>query len=161
MANYNLTTEQEKGIALYLHISDATNYFILVDGDECFPFGGDEEEQRDIFLEEIDHTEHTESDFLQWCKDNCEAIEEYDENGSDYLVLTDDEADDKWNDSLDSYIQECIFPELPKAYMNYFDEDAWKYDAKMDGRGHSLASYDGNENEETVNDETYYIYRIN
>jgi len=45
--------------------------------------------------------------------------------------------------------------------MNYFDEDAWKYDAKMDGRGHSLASYDGNENEETVNDETYYIYRIN
>lgn len=71
-----------------------------------------------------------------------------------------DEANDKWNDSLDSYIQECILPELPKAYMNYFDEDAWKYDAKMDGRGHSLASYDGNENEETVNDETYYIYKI-
>ena len=145
MANYNLTTEQEKGIALYLHISDATNYFILVDGDECFPFGGDEEEQRDIFLVVIDHTEHTESDFLQWCKDNCEAIEEYDENSSDYLVLTDDEANDKLEESLDSY----------------FDEDAWKYDAKMDGRGHSLASYDGNENEETVNDETYYIYRIN
>lgn len=161
MANYNLTTEQEKGIALYLHISDATNYFILVDGDECFPFGGDEEEQRDIFLEEIDHTEHTESDFLEWCKGNLDSIDEYDENNSDYLVLTDDEADDKLEESLDSYIEDCILPELPEAYRNYFDENSWKSDAKMDGRGHSLASYDGHECEEHVNGTYYYIYRIN
>lgn len=161
MANYNLTTEQEKGIALYLHISDATNYFILVDGDECFPFGGDEEEQRDIFLEEIDHTEHTESDFLQWCKGNLDSIDEYDENNSRYLVLTDDEANDKLEESLDSYIEDCILPELPEAYRNYFDENSWKSDAKMDGRGHSLATYDGHECEEHVNGTYYYIYRIN
>jgi len=30
-----------------------------------------------------------------------------------------------------------------------------------DGRGHFMSSYDGNENEETVNGITYYIYRIN
>lgn len=160
MANYNLTTEQEKGIALYIH-TNGEDYFIITNGDECFPFSGYEQEQRDLFLEEIDHTEHTESDFLQWCKDNCEAIEEYDENSSDYLVLTDDEADAIWNDNLDSYIQDCILPELPKAYMNYFDEDAWKYDAKMDGRGHSLATYDGHECEEHVNGTYYYIYKIN
>ena len=30
-----------------------------------------------------------------------------------------------------------------------------------DGRGHFLASYDGDENEETVDGVTYYIYRTN
>ena len=40
-------------------------------------------------------------------------------------------------------------------------EDAWKRDARMDGRGHSLSSYDGHENEETVEGTTFYIYRIN
>lgn len=106
MANYNLTTEQEKGIALYIH-TNGEDYFIITNGDECFPFSGYEQEQRDLFLEEKYHTEHTESDFLQWCK------------------------------------------------------DTWKYDAKMDGRGHSLATYDGHECVEHVNSTYYYIYRIN
>ena len=30
-----------------------------------------------------------------------------------------------------------------------------------DGRGHFLSSYDGNENEITIDDETFYIYRLN
>lgn len=30
-----------------------------------------------------------------------------------------------------------------------------------DGRGHFLSSYDGDENEETINGETFYIYRTN
>jgi hypothetical protein len=38
-----------------------------------------------------------------------------------------------------------------------FVEDA----VSSDGRGHFISSYDGNENEENVNDTTYYIYRQN
>jgi hypothetical protein len=30
------------------------------------------------------------------------------------MVLTDDEADEKWEESLDNYIEECIQPEIDK-----------------------------------------------
>lgn len=80
--------------------------------------------------------------------------------GREYRVLTDDEADTAWDESLDSYLDDCVIPELPKNMQNYFDNDAWKRDAKMDGRGHSLSSYDGNEYYQTPdNSETYYLYR--
>jgi len=79
----------------------------------------------------------------------------------EYLVVTDDEADDLWDESLNNYIDECL--EIPEAMANYFDRDAWKSDAKMDGRRHFLSGYDGNENEETVDctdgSVTFYIYR--
>lgn len=78
-----------------------------------------------------------------------------------WMVLTDEEADEKWEESLDSYIEDCILSELPEAYRFYFDDEKWKRDAKHDGRGHSLAGYDGEENEETINGTTYYIYRTN
>jgi len=89
--------------------------------------------------------------------DNC--VLEY--GSEEYLVCTDSEADDKWNDDLDNYIDECILPEIPEMYRNYFDKYAWKLDAKQDGRGHSLSRYDGDEDEQTVLGTTYYIYRQN
>ena len=61
----------------------------------------------------------------------------------------------------ENYIEECILPEIPDNLQYYFNNEAWKRDAKMDGRGHSLATYDGAEYEETVNNTTYYIYRTN
>ena len=66
------------------------------------------------------------------------------ENG-EYAIGTDSEAYDAWDMSLDGYLEECVYPELPESMVNYFDEEAWKRDAKYDGRGHSLSSYDGNE----------------
>lgn len=66
-------------------------------------------------------------------------------NGDDLLILTDSEADDREEEELDSYIDDCIIPELPECYQNYFDYDAWKRDAHFDGRGHIIARYDGNE----------------
>lgn len=70
----------------------------------------------------------------------------YTVDGKEYAVGTDSEADDAWNQSLDSYLEECIYPELKGTVAeNYFDDEKWKRDAKFDGRGHSLSSYDGEE----------------
>lgn len=78
--------------------------------------------------------------------------------GRKYWVLTDEEADEAWNEDMDNYIDECL--ELPEQIEPYFDRERWKDDAKMDGRAHSLARYDGIEHSENVNEHTYYIYRV-
>tara|TARA_R100000789_G_C2932960_1_gene129732 strand:+ start:126 stop:482 length:357 start_codon:yes stop_codon:yes gene_type:complete len=85
----------------------------------------------------------------------------FEEGSSEYLVLTDDEANDKWEEALDNYLEECVYPELSDPLKNYFDDEAWKRDARMDGRGHSLSSYDGCEHEEVVGGGTFYIYQTN
>jgi len=82
-------------------------------------------------------------------------------DGATYLVVNDSDADDLWEQELDRYLEDCIYPELPDSAKNYFDDDAWKSDAKMDGRGHSLSPYDGCEYDAEADDETYYIYRTN
>lgn len=83
---------------------------------------------------------------------------EYD--GMEFLVLTDAEADERQDDALENYIDECILPEIPETYRFYFDSEAWKCDARRDGRGHVLATYDGNENEVNLNGEYFYIYQL-
>ena len=90
----------------------------------------------------------------KWCDNTYSGVE-----GEDLLVLTDSEADELWEEYLDSYIDECILPELPEMAQRYFDAEAWKRDAKHDGRGHSLSSYDGEEHEYKVDGEWIYIYR--
>jgi hypothetical protein len=110
--------------------------------------------------------------FLEWLQQNGTLIEDeivqstYNENlfeygSEEYLVCTDDEADELWEESLDNYLEECIYPELQGNLKNYFDDEKWKQDAKFDGRGHSLSGYDGRENYEDVDGETFYIYRQN
>jgi len=84
----------------------------------------------------------------------------YEYCGEEYLVLTDSEADDEWDSVLDNYIDEIIMPEIPDHLQSYFDEGEWKRDARCDGRGHALSTYDGCEYAEEVNDTTYYIYRL-
>lgn len=83
----------------------------------------------------------------------------YSYSGTEYLVCTDEEADERWDEELEYYIDECIICELPKAYKDYFDRESWKSDAKCDGRGYSLGRYDGIEHEEIVNNTYYYIYK--
>lgn len=105
------------------------------------------------------------SEYLECHPDDI--TEEFDDifnaHGRDYLVLDDDEADKAWDEELDHYLEEIIYPELPDNVRNYFDDDKWKSDARIDGRGHSLGRYDGNENEVTTEYDgeefTFYIYR--
>lgn len=101
---------------------------------------------------------HVVEEYLYSAREAIENIESIEE---DYKVYTNDEANEAWDDSLDSYIEDCILPEIPEQYRFYFDCEGWKSDAESDGRGHSLSCYDGKEYEEEVNGETYYIYRIN
>ena len=75
----------------------------------------------------------------------------------EYAIGTEDQAEEAWEQALDSYIEECIEPELPGSLMNYFDEEKWKSDARFDGRGHALSSYDGCE----TNVEGLVMFRIN
>ena len=83
-------------------------------------------------------------------------------DGAEYVIMLDDEADLAWDEALQSYLDECVLPELPDGNLrNYFDEEAWKRDAKHDGRGHALNHYDGSEYELHVDDVWYAVYRVN
>lgn len=88
--------------------------------------------------------------------------ETYSVEGGEYLVFTDDEADAAADASMDSYLDDCVFPDLPEVAQRYFDVASWKRDCLLsDGRGHLLASYDGAEETADIDGTTYYIYRTN
>ena len=101
-------------------------------------------------------TEEEEETFTESLDDAKDLIDD-----GDYLSLTDSEAGPLWDARLEEYSDDVILPELPEAYHRYFDREAWKNDAEVDWRGHSLAWYDGEENEQVYNGTTYYIYRNN
>jgi len=91
------------------------------------------------------------------CGDNVVCI-----GGADYRVLDDDEADDAIDEHLEQLLDE---PEMvPGADSPHFDREQWKNDASIDGRGHFLGSYDGEENELSIGSSDdykwYYLYRI-
>jgi len=88
----------------------------------------------------------------------------YSLGSQEYSVGTDEEADSACDQELDNYIVGCIEPELEKVAVGNlapyikFDSDLWKRDAGMDGRGHILSRYDGEEIELEGN---LYAYRLN
>ncbi len=113
-----------------------------------------------------------------------ESNDTYCFGNEEYMILTDDEADEK----VAEYIKETVWAFNPSFLSCHsgIDEDVFKLlqekcessneailklikdfdhfveDAvSSDGRGHFLSSYDGEENEQEHNNETYYIYRTN
>lgn len=105
-------------------------------------------------------------DFLGLDDEEAENVVEsaYDENifeyyDEEYEVLTDKEADERWDEELDRYLDDCVYPELSENMHQYFDAEAWKDDARDDGRGHAISRYDGSEEEVEVEGVRYYIYR--
>ena len=90
--------------------------------------------------------------------DIIENIDSYSYGNKEYLVLDENEADERYDEYLDSCIEEIVLPEIPQHYHYYFDEESWKRDSRINGdKASALASYDGNEYEQN----NYYIYRIN
>lgn len=90
-----------------------------------------------------------------------EGNDRYSVGNDEYLVCDDSSADKYWDDDLDNYLEEFIYPELPDNMIQYFDDEKWKRDARFDGRGHSLNHYDGTEEVEHINGTDYYIFRQN
>ena len=76
-----------------------------------------------------------------------------------YRVYTDSEANDALDEALDLYCEEHILSQIPSSLHQYFDDEEWKYDNSSD-RGSYLGQSDGDEHEETINGNTYYIYKI-
>lgn len=76
---------------------------------------------------------------------------------AEYLVLTEGEKESRWGDYLESCLDDgCV----EGADTPYFDREAWKDDARMDGAG-VLSSYDGCEYEFSGFGGWFYIYRTN
>jgi hypothetical protein len=182
MNTTNMTDEQAKIVALHQHLGTA--FFILEDEDCTYIFEGDEDEARADFESEVEGTDDPAIDcnFIIYCENNLTELE-LDE---DYLVLTDEEADEKAKeyilDSLWAFtpsflasatgISSKVFEAIQNngqcesnndaILSTVDDEDALVEQAiQWDGRGHFLSHYDGNEDSETVNETEYFIYRQN
>jgi hypothetical protein len=74
----------------------------------------------------------------------------YSVGSREYVVGTDAETNEAWDQALDAQLDECggLLDSIPDHLVPYFDRAAWKRDARdarHDGRGHALALYDGNE----------------
>ena len=76
-----------------------------------------------------------------------------------YRVYTEEEANDALDEALDLYCEEHILSQIPRSLHQYFDDEEWKSDNSYD-RGSYLGQSDGDEHEETINGNTYYIYKI-
>ena len=161
----------EKLLALAQHleipyIEDGDQYYFGVDIDDY----NEHCESLESYCNEM-KDDYEGIDLDKWCKAQDSYIDfeseveingdYYTYDGKEYLILDDSEADDRWEQYIDDYIDECVLPDLPERYQCYFDREAFMRDCKSDGRGHSLAGYDGIENEATVERTTYYIYRTN
>ncbi len=85
---------------------------------------------------------------------------ECEEQRGEWFVLTDEEADQAADERLNDYIEQCVLDEIPEQYRPYFDRAAWKKDVLDEGgRGPQLSSYDGEENDVTIDGVSYFIYR--
>ena len=138
-----------------------------------------------MYTETIYQTE-TEARFKALAKHLESDIEEAESLADNYLVLTDDEADEMAyqyiKDSIcffnPSFIASHCESDIPQDAIEAIQEkyeasnpillklikdiDSFVEDAiSSDGRGHFIGFYDGEEWEQTVNGTTYYIYRTN
>ena len=173
----------EKSLALMQHLS--LPYFqvngVYFQGDEV-----DAKNESQQWFEKMDKPFNND-DFEEWCNENCLLVEEdCTDIDDDYSVYTDEEADEKaaeyiketvWAFNASFIVDHSNLPCEAIEMVEFFqrekcegandtilalieDFDEFVSDAiSADGRGRFLSSYDGEENEETVNGETYYIYR--
>lgn len=77
----------------------------------------------------------------------------------DYFVADDEDANKEAQDYAEGYLEDIVLPEIPNHLQQYFNTDDWISDYLDEGRGHILSHWDGTEQEEIINNTTYYIYR--
>lgn len=77
-------------------------------------------------------------------------------DGEYYLVLTDNEADEKLVEYLEDLVEEQLGKDMFRSLYNYID---FQRMARDEDRGSHLDYYDGTEWEVDVNGTTYFVYR--
>ena len=81
-------------------------------------------------------------------------------DSEDYLVLTDDEADEKAELEAQYFLENAL-SEIPNYLYRYFDDDKYISEQIQD-RGYLLNLYNGYEDSITLdNGSVFYIYRRN
>ena len=195
MKNETLSQDLLRSLALMQH--NGEDYFICVHNG--IPYEGTAKDANTAYTEYLSSVNASNLarnkedqqqwlNFAEWCEENLTEVEEYntEDYNNDYLVLTDEEADEKAKE----YILDSVWAFTPSFLASFTgfdievfeaiqnngrcesnnaailsmieDEDDFVSDAiSADGRGHFMSTYDGEENEEEVNGETFYIYRIN
>jgi hypothetical protein len=132
---------------------------------ENYDFGAPESIGAIVRFLEYDNVEK--EDLNQFLLNQLDKIEEngnykyFNIDEKDYIVGNDSEMEKAQDDYLENYIDDCVLYQIPEHLRHYFDDESFKEDLKMDGRGHHLASCDGNEQTVDFNDVTYYFYRTN
>ena len=171
--NKNLSQSEMQMIAMA--INEGIDFFeyddVLYTGMSQDKF--DAKEEALLADPDYENREEVDARLAAWIDENlCGQLDDeftvssYDENiieyaGGEYLVVDESTANDLWEAELDNYLEECVYPELSGNLAQYFDDEKWKRDARIDGRGHSLAGYDGNESNVKVDGTEFCIFRIN
>ena len=111
----------------------------------------DSEVEREVAQDRIDELEELKED-IKMDDDSYEYTEEAKEN---YVERRKDEV----KEDPVGFLRDFGMEESIKDFIN--EDDFIEAVIEADGRGHTLSSYDGNENEISFDDEWYYIYRTN
>ena len=111
----------------------------------------DSEVEREVAQDRIDELEEL-KDEIEMDDDSYEYTEEAKEN---YVERRKDEV----KEDPVGFLRDFGMEESIKDFIN--EDDFIEAVIEADGRGHTLSSYDGNENEISFDDEWYYIYRTN
>ena len=111
----------------------------------------DSEVEREVAQDRIDELEELKED-IKMDDDSYEYTEEAKDN---YVERRKDEV----KDDPVGFLRDFGMEESIKDFIN--EDDFIEAVIESDGRGHTLSSYDGNENEISFDDEWYYIYRTN
>ena len=112
------------------------------------------------------HTEENETE--EWFDDLNDTERTHYGEGSvieqgnaEYAVISDDNVEIAFDNAIDDYVDEFVLPKIPAAYSRYFDLEAFTKDCHHDGLGHTLSSYDGGDNEVTIDGKLWHVFRLN
>ena len=154
-----MNTYQIQSIIDYKDLSEKFFVFQMEDCDETM----DEDARlfsfyENVILDNVNEDEEKILALMEHTGDEYSECETY-ISLDNYRVYTDREANDALDQALDQYCEEHILSQIPSSLHQYFDDEEWKDDNSSD-RGIYLGQNDGEEHEETINGNTYYIYKI-
>lgn len=112
--------------------------------------GADSDEQKRLAIYTL--VDNSIDDVVE-CSFDYHGLTLFDVGSSEYAIGDDDEVEDAVDSALENYLDECV----EGADGPYFDREAWKRDARVDGAGYTLSRYDGNE----IDAGEFRIFRVN